>query len=72
MPFDGADFDWQGRPAPDPDRWEALNNLLHRLALLLARAALFGVVLVCVAHVVAVATGSRPECVVHGPFQACR
>ena len=72
MPFDGADFKWKGRPLPDRDPWGLLNNLLHGLTLFLARAALLGVVLVCAAYAVAIATGSGPECVVHGPFQACR
>lgn len=72
MPFDAADFDGRGRPAPDHGRWEWLNNLLHRLALLLAWAVLLGVVLLIVACVVVVATGNRPECVIIDPFQACR
>ena len=72
MPFDAGDFDWRGRPAPDRNRWEWLNNLLHRLALLLARAAFVGIVLLNVACAVAVATGHRPECVIFDPFQACR
>ena len=44
---------------------------LHKLVLFLTRAAFLGVVLIFVAYAVAVATGSRPECVVRGPFQAC-
>ena len=72
MPFDAAGFDGRGRPAPDHSRWEWLNNLLHRLALFLARAALAGVVLLIVACVVVAAAGNRPECVIIDPFRACR
>ena len=64
MPFDAADFDWRDHPEPGRSRWELLNNALHRLALLLARAALVGVLFLIVACVVAIATGNRPECVI--------
>lgn len=72
MPFDAGNFDWRGRPTPDHNRWEWLNNLLHRIALFLARAAFVGIVLLNVACAVAVVTGHRPECVIFDPFQACR
>lgn len=72
MPFDAADFDWRDRPEPDRNLWELLNNALHRLALLLAWAALVGVVLTNAACVVVIATGHRPECVIFDPFGACR
>ena len=72
MPFDAADFDGRDRPTPDHSRWEWLSDLLHRLALLLARAALLGVALLIVACVVVVVTGNRPECVIFDPFQVCR
>ena len=72
MPFDAAGFDWRDRPEKDHSRWERLNNALHRLALLLVRAALVGVVLTYVACGIAIATGNRPECVIFDPFQACR
>ena len=72
MPFDAAGFDGRGRPAPERDPWGALSLFLLRLALLLARAAVLGIVFIFVAYAVAVATGNGPQCVVHAPFQACR
>ena len=72
MPFDAAGFNWRDYPEPDRSRWELLNNALHRFALLLARGALVGIVLIYVACAVAIVTGNRPECVIADPFQACR
>ena len=72
MPFDAAGFDGRDRPERDRSRWERLNNALHRLALLLAWAALAGVLLLIVACVAVLATGNRPECVILDPFGVCR
>lgn len=73
MPFDAGDFGWQGRPAPDPERWEALNNILHRLALYVARGVLFSIVLLYVAYTTALVTGGGPGCIGHGfLFDVCR
>ena len=65
MPFDAANFNGRGRPAPDRDPWGTIS-------LFLLEAAFLVVMLVFVAYVVAVATGGSPDCVVHVPSLACR
>lgn len=43
-----------------------------RVVLFLCRAALLGIVFIYVNYAVAIVSGSRPECTIAGPLQACR
>ena len=58
MPFDAAGFDGRDRPTSDRDPWGTVSLFLHKLVLFLLKAAFFGIMLIFVAHVVAVATGN--------------
>ena len=78
MPFDAAGFDWRGRPEPDRNFWEVLNDVLFEFASLLAWAAIFGIFLIPAVYVVAFAThaiayvtGNGLQCVAHGLFPEC-